>query len=146
MTNAALAITTTSLPSASNGTAYSRALQASGGTPAYTWSITAGSLPAGLTLAATTGVISGTPSTNGTSNFTATVTDNGSPAQSKSVAISINVFSATEVTGPGTTWYIRSDGGTRYSANRPDGQCDGQGDTAYGGTGTNQHCAFNDFR
>jgi hypothetical protein len=121
-------------------------MTASGGTPAYTWSVTAGALPAGLTLAATTGIISGTPSANGTSNFTATVTDNGAPAQTQSAATSIVVAAAQAPPGPGTTWFIRSDGGTRYSANVPTGQCDGLADVAYGGTGTNQHCAFNDFR
>ena len=45
-----------------------------------------------------------------------------------------------------TTWYVRADGGSRYSANATAGQCDGQGDAAYPGTGTNQHCAFGDFR
>ena len=46
----------------------------------------------------------------------------------------------------GETWYIRHDGGTRYSAKAPQGQCDGRADTAYHGKGVNQHCAFNDFR
>jgi hypothetical protein len=119
-------------------------MSASGGTPAYTWSITSGSLPPGLTLAATTGIISGTPTSSGTFNFTAKVSDNG--AQSASTATSIVVAPATPPPGPGTTWYIRPDGGTRYSGNQTQGQCDGQADTAYPGTGTNQHCAFNDFR
>ncbi len=145
-----LTITTLSLPSGAEGTAYARTLQASGGTPAYTWSITSGSLPAGLTLAATTGVISGTPNTVGTSNFTAKVSDNGNPVQTKSVATSITVSSSAPIaSGPGTTWYVRSDGGTRYSANAPKGQCDGQADASYastGGTGVNQHCAFGDYR
>jgi hypothetical protein len=44
------------------------------------------------------------------------------------------------------TWYIRTDGGTRYSSNVTTGQCDGLADVAYPGSGTNQHCAFNDFR
>ncbi len=48
---------------------------------------------------------------------------------------------------PGTTiWYVRPDGGSRYSANATDGQCDGLADVAYPGTGTNQHCAFGDYR
>ncbi len=47
---------------------------------------------------------------------------------------------------PSATWFVRSDGGTRYSANVPTGQCDGLADVAYSGTGVNQHCAFNDFR
>jgi hypothetical protein len=43
-------------------------------------------------------------------------------------------------------WYVRTDGGTRYSSNMTSGQCDGQGDAPYPGVGTNQHCAFNDVR
>jgi hypothetical protein len=45
-----------------------------------------------------------------------------------------------------TTWYVRADGGTRYSSNVTTGQCDGKADTAYPGSGTNRHCAFNDVR
>ncbi len=45
-----------------------------------------------------------------------------------------------------TTWYVRPDGGTRYSANARKGQCDGKADAAYRGSGVNQHCAFNDYR
>lgn len=45
-----------------------------------------------------------------------------------------------------STWYVRADGGTRYSTNVPNGQCDGTADAAYPGHGTNQHCAFNDIR
>jgi Putative Ig domain len=57
----ALAITTASLPQAQNGVAYSTTLVASGGTTPYTWAILSGSLPPGLSLNASTGVISGTP-------------------------------------------------------------------------------------
>jgi hypothetical protein len=45
-----------------------------------------------------------------------------------------------------TTWYVRPDGGTRYSTNARKGQCDGKADAAYRGSGVNQHCAFNDYR
>jgi hypothetical protein len=45
-----------------------------------------------------------------------------------------------------TIWYVRKDGGTRYSSIQLQGQCDGQADAAYPGTGTNRHCAFNDAR
>src|SRR5260370_38367176 len=45
----------------------------------------------------------------------------------------------------GETWYVRHDGGTRYSANARKGQCDGKADAAYRGSGTNQHCAFKDY-
>jgi Putative Ig domain len=133
----ALAITSTTLASGTDGTAYSSQLKASGGTPAYTWSITSGKLPAGLTLAATTGMISGTPSVTGTSSFTATVTDNSNPDQNKSATTSIAVTAKTaQQTGPGTTWYIRSDGGTNT-------QCTGKTNAAYPGSGSGQACAFN---
>ena len=133
------------LPAGTAGTAYSSAMTATGGTPPYTWSVSGG-LPSGLTLAATTGVISGTPSVSGPYNFTSTVSDNGTPVQTKSAATSISLAAQTTASGPGTTWYIRPDGGSRYSANQPLGQCDGKADVAYSGSGTNQHCAFNDYR
>lgn len=73
----ALAVTTTSLPPAFPKVPYSFTLAATGGTPPYTWSISSGALPAGLTLAAATGVISGTPTGNTASlaNVTFMVTD-----------------------------------------------------------------------
>jgi len=46
----------------------------------------------------------------------------------------------------GRTWYVRRDGGTRYSANVAAGQCDGQADSPYTGKGANQHCACKEFR
>jgi len=54
------------------GTAASLQLAASGGTSPYTWSATG--LPAGLTIASSTGLVSGTPTTAGTYNVTATAT------------------------------------------------------------------------
>ena len=140
----ALTITTSSLPSGTAGKTYSTALQASGGTPAYTWSITSGSLPAGLTLAATSGTISGTPTASGTVSFTATVSDNGSPAQITSASVSIVVAAAQQSTG--TTWYVNGSGGSRYSVNNPGGLCDGTSPAAPVGATPNQHCAFNDIR
>ncbi len=56
------------------GVAYSRTITASGGTAPYTYSITAGALPTGLSLSGG-GVISGTPTAAGTSTFTVTATD-----------------------------------------------------------------------
>jgi hypothetical protein len=72
---AALSIATTSLPGGSIGASYTATLQAAGGTAPYTWAISTGSLPAGLTLNGSTGVISGTPTAAGSNTFTVQVTD-----------------------------------------------------------------------
>lgn len=72
-----LTITTTSIPDATVGVAYTFTLQASGGTAPYTWSISSGTLPAGLTINSSTGVISGTPTTAGSSTITFKITDAG---------------------------------------------------------------------
>ncbi len=57
------------------GVSYSSGLSASGGLPPYTFYISAGSLPPGLTLNAATGAITGIPTMAGTFNFTAEVVD-----------------------------------------------------------------------
>ena len=92
--NAALAVTTTSLPSGSIGAAYSTTLGASGGVTPYSWSVTTGTLPAGLSLNSTSGVISGTPTAAVTSNFTATVSDAETPADTANASLSIVISSA----------------------------------------------------
>jgi hypothetical protein len=106
-----LTVTTTSLPGADVGTAYNKTLAASHGTPPYTWTITIGTLPAGLLLNQATGVISGTPTTIGTSNFTVMVTDSANPAGTATQALSITV---TELTVT-TTSLPGADVGTAYS-------------------------------
>jgi large repetitive protein len=82
-------ITTTSLPAATVGTAFSATLAATSGTKPYTWSVYSGSLPAGLSINSTTGVISGTPTTAGTSNFFIAV--KGAGANTATAALSITV-------------------------------------------------------
>jgi len=88
--NGSLTITTTSLPSGVLGSPYSFTLVASGGTTPYTWMIATGSLPPGVGLS-TAGVISGTPTNAGPSNFTVSVTDNGSRTATQSLTLTINV-------------------------------------------------------
>ena len=83
-------ITTTSLPNGTVQTAYSATLQATGGTPPYTWSVSSGSLPAGLSLAASSGTISGTPTTAGTSTFTIQISDSASNKASAGFTITIS--------------------------------------------------------
>ena len=55
---------------------YSDLLTVTGGTSPYTWSVSSGTLPPGLTLGASTGLLSGTPTTAGSYSFTVKVTDN----------------------------------------------------------------------
>ncbi|MCW2936855.1 MAG: hypothetical protein JWM19_7817, partial [Actinomycetia bacterium] len=72
---AGLTLTFGTPPSGQVGTAYTDTLTAAGGTAPYTWSVSAGTLPAGITLNASTGVLAGTPTAGGTANFTIKVTD-----------------------------------------------------------------------
>ncbi len=73
--------------------AYSDTLEAVGGAIPYSWQLLAGSLPAGLSLNATTGEISGTPTSAGSFTFTVEVAD--SESDTDSAEISLNVISAT---------------------------------------------------
>ena len=89
---ATLAITTTSLPGGQVGVAYSTTLVASGGTPPYSWSITSGTLPPGLSLNASTGVLSGTPTVSVTNTpLTFQVQDSSSPKQSMTVNLTLTI-------------------------------------------------------
>jgi hypothetical protein len=93
ITSPPLTITTTSLSTATEGTVYTATLGVTGGTAPYTWTIVTGSLPTGLILAATNGVIAGTPAhgTIGSSSFVIGVTDSSSPALSGQKSLSILV-------------------------------------------------------
>jgi len=75
-----LTIPSTTLPGGVVGTAYSATVTASGGTAPYNWSGTTG-LPAGLTINATSGQISGTPTAPGTFTVNLQVTDSSNPQQ-----------------------------------------------------------------
>src|ERR1700758_538815 len=80
-TSGGLAITTTSLPNGTVGTAYSAVVKASGGCTPYKWAIASGALPAGVTAKAsstTTSVsLTGTPTGAATDSFTLKVTGCG---------------------------------------------------------------------
>jgi len=83
-----ISITTTDLPAAQGGIAYAALLEASGGTPPYTWSLVTFGLPTGLTLTES-GVIAGTPfgSSSGTFSFVARATDTKGVSQQRALSI-----------------------------------------------------------
>ena len=83
-----LPVITTSLPYGTNGVVYNQTLMAAGGQTPYSWTNISGALPPGLTLAAS-GVISGTPTTNGTFNFTVEVTDALSHTATQALALTV---------------------------------------------------------
>src|SRR5581483_6017589 len=85
---AGLAITSNSMPGAIVGDAYTSLLSASGGTPPYSWHLTAGTPPQGLALSST-GTLSGTPAEAGAATFTATVTDNAGATQSQTYTVTV---------------------------------------------------------
>ncbi|MVA23104.1 putative Ig domain-containing protein [Agrobacterium vitis] len=78
-----------SLTAATVGTAYSETITASGGTSPYTYAVTSGTLPAGLSLNTTTGEISGTPTTAGSASFTISATDANSATSSASYSLAV---------------------------------------------------------
>jgi len=86
--NNALAITAVALPSGEVGVGYSATFEATGGTPPYTWTVTSGPVPAGVTLA-TSGVLSGTPTTAGTYNFTVQLSDSASGTATQTFTVTI---------------------------------------------------------
>lgn len=69
-----VALSPATLPGGTAGSAYAQTLTASGGQGPYTYAVTGGALPAGLSLGST-GVLSGTPSASGSFNVTITATD-----------------------------------------------------------------------
>ena len=72
------------------GVAYSTSLVASGGVTPYSWSVIAGSLPAGLSILPTTGAIAGVPTAVGTSHFTVQVKDSLGATATAGASITIN--------------------------------------------------------
>ena len=74
-----LSVQTSAIPAVVTGFQYSASLNATGGIGPYTWSAPSNSLPGGLTLNASTGVISGIPTASGIFSFTATVSDSTTP-------------------------------------------------------------------
>ena len=87
--NAGPSLTFAAPPAGEVGVPYSDQLTASGGTGALTWSVSSGSLPGGLALNSSTGLLSGTPTASGSFSFTVRITDTAGGTASKAVTLSI---------------------------------------------------------
>src|SRR5262249_44565595 len=90
-----LAITTASLPDWMETFPYAQTLQTSGGLAPYSWSITSGNLPHGLSLGASSSAsatISGTPDTAGSATFTIQVKDSHNQTATHSYAVNIKTL------------------------------------------------------
>jgi len=89
-----LFITTTSLPQANTATLYNQQLHVSGGVGPFTWNLTSGILPSGLTLNSSTGVISGVPTAVSSNTFTVQVTDSEATPQKASATLTVTIISS----------------------------------------------------
>lgn len=94
-------------PAGVMGAAYDDTLRVDGGAGTNSWSITGGALPAGVTLAAATGVLSGFPRATGTFSYEATVVS-GTQSESRTFTFSVTApvlatsDVVTQLLGPGT--------------------------------------------
>lgn len=101
-TSTALTVTCPS-SAAQVGVGYNSIVVATGGTPPYTLSVT-GSLPSGLSLSASTGAITGTPTAGGASSFTVNAVDSASGSATRSCSIT-SVTTPPEIPAP-STWLL----------------------------------------
>jgi uncharacterized protein YhjY with autotransporter beta-barrel domain len=90
-----LTVNPATLPNGSQGTPYNQTVVGSGGTAPYTYSIVAGALPAGLTLNASTGAITGTPSGSGAATFTMQARDGNGNTGARAYAVNIGANTLT---------------------------------------------------
>ena len=111
-----ITVSPTTLTSATVGTATSQSVTASGGTAPYTYAISSGALPAGLSLSSS-GTLSGTPTAGGSFNFTVTATDSstGTGPFTGSRAYTLTVGSPTLTITPSSTGGLTGVAGTSYS-------------------------------
>ena len=118
------------------GVAYSYTLAITGGMPPYTWSIVSGSLPAELSLNASTGVISGTPTSAGTATFTVKVTDANLATATAMLSITIQSSQTSFTFSPSSPTTNQSVQFTDTSTDKPTSWLWNFGDTASGQNNT----------
>src|SRR5206468_2241842 len=107
-----LQVTSSQLSGGTVGTTYSATLNASGGTSPYSWSVSSGTLPTGLSLSSS-GTLSGTPTVAGAFPFTVAVKDAASASASASLRINVVSLPPLQVT---SSQWSSDPVGTTYSA------------------------------
>jgi uncharacterized protein YhjY with autotransporter beta-barrel domain len=113
-----ITVAPSTLPAMTAGVAYSQGITAAGGTTSYSYAITAGSLPTGLSLAPD-GTLSGTPTLAGPYNFTVTATDSstGTGPYTGSRAYSVTVAAGAPIAGAVTATVGYGSGPTAITLN-----------------------------
>ncbi len=124
----AVQMSCTPLPNGTECTTYSADIfSVEGGTAPFTWSVSDGTLPPGLTLAPSDGAITGTPTAAGTYNFTVTVVDSTglTATQAQTIAIADCAPPPTTTTPPTPTPTPTAGGSgqDRHRQEHPDTLC-----------------------
>ncbi|WP_263408473.1 beta strand repeat-containing protein [Terriglobus tenax] len=88
-TSTQLSVVTASLPKGTVGSAYAAQLTATGGTAPYTWSIVSGSLPAGVTVVSSSGILHGMPTASGTFPVSVQATDSNNAQATASLTMTV---------------------------------------------------------
>ena len=99
--NPTVAVSPPNLPNGTVGSAYNQTVTSSGGTGTTAFTVTTGTLPTGLNLDTSTGVISGTPTTSGLFGFTVTATDTVGATGSQAYSVTVGAASTTTVLSAG---------------------------------------------
>ena len=95
-----LRIVTSQLIAANTGVSYNQALEAAGGLAPYKWSLASGSLPPGLQLVGSTGVIAGSPIQAGNFSFTIAVKDATASQANQAMGLAVTANSTGDFDGP----------------------------------------------
>ena len=83
------------------GVSYSITVAGTGGTSPYTWSVSGGALPGGLSLNSSTGELSGVPSAHGAFSFTLELTDANAVSTTQAATLDVQPFIISTVSLPG---------------------------------------------
>jgi hypothetical protein len=111
--NTNVTITTTTLPDGVINVPYSQTVTAKNGIPPYTWTVSTGTLPDGLSIGSTNGAITGTPTTAGPQTFTVTATDSDGNVGNGNLTLTIDSSATVSIT---TTSLPDGTVGTAYTA------------------------------